>query len=184
MSSKERPDSWEKLPGEPPRAHALFEGFLLPGPGRTLPPVARAQGVSLSYVKKLSVRWDWRERAESWQSKLYSSSQTENAETIIEARERQLKQAVAFQRIARAELARSFQRDPDGTRNALKRFSPYAIARLWQTGFRLESELRPPPSVEPIPDLREALLDKSAEEKRAVEDTTPLSEADYVPPIV
>ncbi|NIM04495.1 MAG: hypothetical protein GTN69_02430, partial [Armatimonadetes bacterium] len=103
---------WNRQDGESPRAHALFSSYLALGPGRSLPALARSGLASLSYLKKLSARWRWQERALGWQASLADS---DDEELVAEARARQLRDAVTLQQLARAQLARWVAKNPEGT---------------------------------------------------------------------
>jgi len=134
-------NDWNRQPEESSRVYALFSSYLALGPGRSLPALARSEGVSLSYVKKLSADWRWQERALAWQANLTAS---DDEELVKEARERQLRDAVTLQQLARVQLSRWVARDPEGTSRLIRQLNPTQVARFWQTGFHLENELLPP----------------------------------------
>jgi hypothetical protein len=139
---------WHRQHREPPRAHALFERYLALGPGRSLRALAQGGAGSYSYLKKLSSLWRWHDRAASWQVRLQQTGAVDAVALAGEARERQLKDALALQQLARAQLSRWIGRDREGTLRLLRRLSPHQVARFWATGYRLESLLLPVPSPE------------------------------------
>jgi hypothetical protein len=114
--------------------------------------LAQTGVASLSYLKKLSARWRWKERASVWQAQLVASSQVDDAELTVAVRERQLRDARALQQLARAQLARWLQQDEQGTLRLIKRLTPHQVARFWQAGSRLERELLPPPEEGQVPE--------------------------------
>ncbi|RJQ40262.1 MAG: hypothetical protein C4555_01830 [Dehalococcoidia bacterium] len=155
-------NDWNRQPGESPRAHALFSSYLDLGPGRSLPALARSEGISLSYLKKLSANWRWQERALAWQGNLTAS---DDEELVKEARERQLRDAVTLQQLARAQLSRWVARDPEGTSRLIRQLNPTQVARFWQTGFHLENELLPP--IKPPQEIAVAEQIKETEKEQA-----------------
>jgi hypothetical protein len=143
--------------GEPNRAHALFESYLALGPRRSLPMLARTGVASLSYLKKLSARWQWKERAAAWQQQLSRSSHLSDPDMIAEARERHLRDAVALQQLAKAQIRRWLAKDPDGALRLNRRLTPHQVMRLWHTGLRVEHELLPAPEPEKVEEYEKAL---------------------------
>lgn len=169
--------SWQQLPREPNRAFALFQAYLGLGPGRSLPALARSGIASLSYLKKLSSRWWWRERVGSWQVSLTQAGQVGDADLARAARERQLKDALALQQLARAQLARWLERDPEGTVRLMRRLTPHQVARFWQTGAHLERELLPPsPPEQPVDAERRAQEAKWRQEREQEREQLSLSQ--------
>jgi hypothetical protein len=114
--------------------------------------LAQTGAASLSYLKKLSARWRWKERASLWQAQLVSSGQPDDPSLAEAVRERQLRDARALQQLARAQLARWLQQDEQGTLTLIKRLTPHQVARFWQASSRLERELLPPPEQEQVPE--------------------------------
>jgi hypothetical protein len=156
-SSSSSSSSWQRQRGEPPRAHALFSSYLALGPGRSLPDLSRSGVASLSHLKKLSARWGWRERAASWQAQLAGAGERTDPEQATAVRERQLKDALAMQQLAKAQIGRWLGRDRGGTLKLIGRFTPHQTMRLWQVGVLVEDGLVPRPEAAPPPEIRQAL---------------------------
>jgi hypothetical protein len=154
--------SWQRQRGEPARAHALFSSYLALGPGHSLSDLARSGTASLSYLKKLSARWHWRERAASWQAQLVSGLPTQ-PEQVAATRERQLKDALAMQQLAKAQISHWLGRDREGTVRLLRQFTPHQMMRFWQVGFLVEDGLLPLPEPVRPQEVRHALLAQSRE---------------------
>jgi len=144
--------TWERLRGEPKRAYSLFDQYLTLGPARSLPKLARSTSRAVSYLKKLSARWHWQQRAAAWQQHLLASSQPPQEQAVEQLRARQLKDAQALQQLARAQITRWVRRDPEGKVWLAKQLTPHQVARFWQTGFHVEQDLLPlPPDDGPPP---------------------------------
>jgi len=154
--------SWQRQRGEPARAHALFSSYLALGPGHSLSDLARSGTASLSYLKKLSARWHWRERAAGWQAQLVTGLPTQ-PEQVAAARERQLKDALAMQQLAKAQIGRLLGRDREGTVRLLRQLTPHQMMRFWQVGFLVEDGLLPLPEPVRPRTVRHALLEQSRE---------------------
>lgn len=144
--------TWERLRGEPERAYALFDQYLTLGPTRSLPKLARTTSRAVSYLRKLSARWQWQQRAAAWQQHLIASSQPPQEQAAEQLRARQLKDAQALQQLARAQIMRWVRRDPEGKVWLARQLTPHQVAGFWQTGFHVEQELLPlPPDDGPPP---------------------------------
>jgi hypothetical protein len=171
---------WQRQKGEPNRAYALFESYLALGPVRSLPALARSGVVSLSYLKKLSARWHWKERALSWQQQLSRSHSLSDPDIITEARERQLRDAIALQQLARAQIRQWLTKDPEGTIRLIRRLTPHQVMRLWHTGLRVEQDLLPAPEPEKLEDYQRAVYhqrDRDAAETPSSQPPPPLPQA-------
>ena len=173
MGSSSSP-SWQRWRGEPPRAHGLFSSYLALGPGRSLPGLARSGAASLSYLKKLSARWRWRERAASWQGQLAGARHCTDPQQAAATRERQLKDALAMQQLAKAQISRWLGRDRDGTLKLIGRFTPHQTMRLWQVGFLVEDGLLPLSEPERPQEVRQALLRQRQEQEASSGPSSPV----------
>ena len=162
--------TWEKLRDEPARAHALFSAYLALGLGRSLPALAHTGAASVSYLKKLSTRWHWKERAIQWQAQMVQAGHPPASDQITEARARQLNDALAMQQLAKAQISQWLQRDREGTLRLFGRFTPHQTMRLWQTGFRIETALLPAPEFTPPPKVTTA-LSTQREKRRSARDS-------------
>jgi hypothetical protein len=150
-------DDWRWQRDEPPRAHALFEQYLAQGPRRRLRDLARARGLSYSYLKKLSHLWRWRERAAGWQVTVQQAGEVNAVDLAAEARQRQIRDAQMMMQLARAELARWFVKDREGTLRRLRSLTPHQAARFWQVGYRVEHSLLPPAGPDPPAEVKTKL---------------------------
>jgi hypothetical protein len=155
--------SWQRQRGEPARAHALFSSYLALGPGRSLPSLARSGLASLSHLRKLSARWQWRERAASWQAQLAAAGRSAQPDSPTSIRERQLRDALAMQQLAKAQISLWLKRDHEGTLQLIKQLTPHQVMRFWQVGFLVEDGLLPAPAPEAREEMRLALLRQQRE---------------------
>jgi len=128
---------WDQRDGEPDRAYALFEGYLALGPGRRLRQLADASAASLSYLKQLSARWRWRERAAAWQAEMGRSGHPVPRDELEAIRESQLKEARLLRALGRAQIQRALSQGAGG------RARPRTVARLWRQAFGVEHLLLP-----------------------------------------
>ena len=159
--------SWQRQRGEPARAHALFEQYLALGPSRSLRTLARTSGLSYAYLKKLSCRWQWQERAASWRLSLQQADSLDAVDAAQEARARHVRDAQTLQQLGRAQLARWFAKDPDGSVRLRRRLTAHQVARVWQAGYRVEHELLPPCPPEQPPDAARKLQAAQYQDERA-----------------
>jgi len=128
-------ESWERMPDEPPRAYALFEGYLGLGPHRTLRQLADMGAASLAYLKELSSRWRWRRRAAAYQAEVARTSFPAPYAEKEHRRERLLREVQLVRRLAWAQIQ---QRLAEGTRPTGRE-----LARLLRLGVNLELVLSP-----------------------------------------
>jgi hypothetical protein len=128
-------EPWERMPDEPARAYALFEGYLGLGPGRSLRQLADMGGASLAYLKELSSRWRWRRRAAAYQAQVARTSFPAPYAEKEHRRERLLREVQLVRRLA---WAQTQQRLAEGTRPTGRE-----LARLLRLGVNLELLLSP-----------------------------------------
>ena len=135
--------SEDKLDQEPPRARALFDAYLSLGPSRSLPGLAKRGLASLSYLKKLSAHWRWRERAAQWQSENCLSAKVDDPRLVAEARARQLRDARMMQRLGKAQVFLHLQRNQETKPRGSGGPGGSLAVRFWKSGFDLEDDLLP-----------------------------------------
>jgi len=136
------PEPWERQPNESPKAFGRFCAYLEMRPQRSLTELARRQKVTLSAIKQLSSRWRWRDRAAAWERELGHAQLETAAKQSDEARQRQLRDAITLQQLARAQLAKWIERSEDGGTTLRKQLKPAEVIQLWEMGFLSEQELR------------------------------------------
>ena len=158
--------SWQRQRGEPPRAHSLFEQYLALGPSRSLRTLARTNGLSYAYLKKLSCHWHWQARVACWQLSRQQAGSLEAVDAAQEARARHIRDAQTLQQLGRAQLARWFAKNPDGSVHLRRRLTGHQVARVWRAGYRVEHELLPPPAPEQLPDAGQKLRQAQYQEER------------------
>jgi len=155
------PEPWERGPNEPPRAYSLFEEYLALGPGRSLRQLADTGTASVAYLKELSSRWRWRERAAAYRAQVARSAFPTSLEEGKQARERVRRDARLLRRLAWAQMQ---QRVAEG-----KGPTPRELPRLLRRGVSLELLLRPmaePQADPPHPSARSAGYGREPEASR------------------
>jgi hypothetical protein len=133
-------DAWAQLEGESDRAYALFEQFLALGPARSLPRLARARAASLPYLKQLSARWRWQERAADWQARVARAERGDLGDELEEIRSRHVRDARMMRSLARAQMRRWVQ---SASAQGHRPFTAVELAAMWHMGFQVEHELLP-----------------------------------------
>lgn len=78
MTDSDR-DPWDKIPGEGSTAYEAFRLFRDLGPSRSL---AAVPGHSVGSVRRWSMRFRWRERAQAWDAETYRLEDARRLEQI------------------------------------------------------------------------------------------------------
>lgn len=79
---------WERQQGEPPKAFAAFNKYLLLGTERSLQKVGYELGKSASLMERWSSQWKWVERVAAWDIEQERLARNEQAEEIRKMRKR------------------------------------------------------------------------------------------------
>jgi hypothetical protein len=133
---------WEQQPGESDQEFGQFRLYLGLGPRRSLAKASEEGGLSLSWLKQLSVRWRWLFRALAWDRAEFLRRRREELEGCRETRERLLRESADLQRIAGMEFRSWVRRDERGELRLVRELSPSAAIRLWQVGCEALQELQ------------------------------------------
>ncbi|WP_406698579.1 hypothetical protein V5E97_06815 [Singulisphaera sp. Ch08] len=80
--------AWNRRPRESARAFAIFKAYCMLGAGRSAVLLKRRLGVSENYVKKLSARWDWVERARHYDSQIADAEQAAREKVAAQTAEK------------------------------------------------------------------------------------------------
>lgn len=151
-SKSKRPDKgwrepvWERQEGESTRAFQGFAAYRDLGPARSIAQTAR----NLSKSKQgtlgpWSVIWGWVERAAAWDDQADRLARerdiVERQEAIRKMRENHAKAGAAMQQVAGAAMQR-FSGDQPTAKKALSELTAGDIARLMETGTKLELRAR------------------------------------------
>lgn len=156
---------WERRPREPPRAHALFDQFLALGPYRSLRQLDEIGVASYDYLKKLSAKWRWQERAAAWQAEVARAQHSARTADIRQVRDRQLRDARTLRMLARVQM-RKWVEQRRGARDPHPGFSGHVVARMWQTGYQAEDLLLPEVETEKEQRPRERRLSEDPRAQR------------------
>lgn len=125
---------WDRLPNERSKAYHLFCRFRDLGPTRSLGKLAHIQDsdskrvASLANLKSYSRKYEWVERARSYDDYRAEKERIDNEQHILEMNRRQAKDGRFFQHIAVKSLKKS---EPD-------KLSPTEADRLFSTGVKTE----------------------------------------------
>lgn len=105
---------WEQQPGEPAQAFAHFSVYRGLGPDRSLAKASERSSIALSWLKQLSVQWNWLYRALAWDREQFLRRRSEELQASRETTERLLKQSADLQRIAGMSFRSWLRRDENG----------------------------------------------------------------------
>lgn len=79
---------WHRRPKETPKAYAVFKTYCKLGAGRSIILLKYRLGCSENYLKKLSSRWDWVERARHYDSRIADVEQAAQEKVRSEVAEK------------------------------------------------------------------------------------------------
>lgn len=128
--------SFDRLPGETPKAFAAFRVFLNMGPDRSTRKVGRKIGKNRTLIGEWSSRWQWQERAAA-----YDAAQVVKEQAAID--EQQRKDAKKWADRAQAHRERSFRlgmmmiEKAEQLLKGRKKFDPAQANRLAAEGDKL-----------------------------------------------
>lgn len=137
---------WERQTGETDKAFQAFGIYRDMGPGRSMEAVGKAQGKSRKSIEPWSVTWGWGERASAWDDECDRNQrkrdELERAQTLRKMREGHVKAGQAMQQVAGLALQKKFTEESAGSAKNLEDLSAGDIARLMDTGVKLELRAR------------------------------------------
>jgi dihydroneopterin aldolase len=131
-------DKWDRQHYETPGNWACFNIYRDLGPTRTIAATAAAMGRGVDYLKELSVKFNWRERAAAWDDYL---ALVAREETIAVTRE-MAREHVALGLLMRRKATKAIRslKAADLAELAVKK--PEAIIRMAEGGVKIEREAR------------------------------------------
>jgi hypothetical protein len=115
----------DRMPGEPSRAFAHYTAYRDAGAVRSIAKTAREHHVDTRWLRRLSARWSWVERAgryDAWRDAISLDAQAAlaRAAAVLAARRRWPDAAVA-EAPDTPEVSPAKQRDRDGARERMRR---------------------------------------------------------------
>lgn len=152
-SKSRRPDKgwkqplWERQTGETDRAFQAFGTYRDLGPSRSLAKTAQILSkTKQGTLQPWSTSWGWVERASAWDDEADRNQrkrdELERAETLRKMREGHVKAGQAMQQVAGLALQKKFTEESAGSAKNLEDLSAGDIARLMDTGVKLELRAR------------------------------------------
>lgn len=140
QTSEPRP--WEPLLREGGEAFAAFRAYLELGPGRSIPAAARVVGKSKQLLWGWSARYQWVQRAKSWDAHMARQRDEELADARRELTRRRLRRADMLDRVGEALVGRFFRRDPfTGELQSSPEVKPRDAVPLLRLATQLEERL-------------------------------------------
>jgi len=160
--------SWQRQPGESSKAFGKFCEFRDLGVERSLAKLRRnhpeEEGWSRSVIAELSERWHWQSRARAWDDEQDRVRRLAQMEAVTEMAERQAKDGLDMQRLARGAMAKWVKPDPESGQLVLATtLSPTEVVRLYRTGFEIERLARGEPTQ--VTEEKHAMEDEFDEER-------------------
>jgi len=142
---------WERMPGESAKAFGKFCAYRDLGPGRSLARLRQQhgneKGWSRAGLEALSQRWRWVARAEAWDEEQDRLRRQAQSEAIREMAERQARDGLDMQKLARTAMRKWLKEDPEsGQLTLATTLRPAEAARLYELGFDVERVARGEPT--------------------------------------
>jgi hypothetical protein len=141
---------WERMPAESDKAFAKFCAYRDMGPQRSLAKLrqlhAGEKGWTRGAIEDLCSRWRWVDRAAAWDDEQDRARSEAQTRMIAEMAERQARDGLDMQKLARGAMAKWVKQDPQTGQLVLARqLSPFEVVRLYQAGFQVERLARGEP---------------------------------------
>jgi hypothetical protein len=145
------PKPWERMPGESDRAFSKFCAYRDLGPQRSLLKLrqmhVRDKGWTRPALEYLSNRWRWVARAAAWDNEQDRLRLEAQAKVTAEMAERQARDGLDMQKLARGAMAKWLKQDPETGQLTLGReLTPSETTRLYRLGFDVERLARGEPT--------------------------------------
>jgi membrane-bound lytic murein transglycosylase len=134
-------NSWERQLGESDKAYKAFILYRDAGLDRTLKDVAAMLNKSVQNISRWSIRWEWRDRVEAWDSHVEEIEQRETFKERVEYRKLSLQIAkdLATKAALGVQALKTVRADADG-RECLA-VKPTDLIRMLELSYKIQGEL-------------------------------------------